>query len=81
MEFRSFFKKPNFQPAATASAYIEVAPTESSTHSTKLSCQIFGPMQKQTDFGLGASHSGESCTLKVGIDFADTLQADSLILE
>ena len=45
MELRAFFQKTNFQPEATASAYLEMT-SPADLSSTKLSCSIYGPMQK-----------------------------------
>lgn len=75
MELRAFFHKTNFLPQASASAYFEVtSPGDKS--STKLSCCIYGPMQR--DFGVV---SAEQCQIKVSIDFADSSMHDSLILQ
>ena len=77
MEFRSFFYKVNFQTNASASAYTETKNVQTDGGSTKVSCAVFGPMQKQQD---GTSTSNEGCSIKVNIDFADTTLSDSIIL-
>eukprot|EP00347_Sterkiella_histriomuscorum_P022038 403331903 len=90
MELRAFYQKTNFQPSATASAYLEVVsppivenPDQQlrGNISTKLSCVINGPMQKSNDFTQSNSGGQDACTIKVNIQFADSLQSDSLLLE
>lgn len=45
---------------------------------TKLSCAIYGPMQRQSD----ASGAGvEVCAIKVTIEFADIMRNDQVLLE
>ncbi|CDW85852.1 UNKNOWN [Stylonychia lemnae] len=75
MEFRAFYQRSQFQTSATGSAYLEVLSAE---RSTKISCTIHGPMQKQQD--ITQSLSSEQCTIKVNLEFADSLISDSLIL-
>jgi hypothetical protein len=84
MEFRQFFSKVGVQPGATASSYIETQQTTTSrvdgdiARATKLSCAIYGPMQRQNDVsGAGV----ESCAIKVIIEFADIMRSDQILME
>ena len=85
MEFRTFFTKVGVQPNATASIYMETVQSTKTaktaieeTRATKLTCSIYGPMQKQND----ASGAGqEQCAIKVTIEFADILRSDQILLE
>ena len=45
---------------------------------TKLSCSVYGPMQKQND---ASSQSNEACTIKVSLEFADSMRGDQILLE
>lgn len=87
MEFREFFSKIGVQPGATSSAYLETQTTttltggkqeETVVRATKMTCAIYGPMQKQSD----ASGAGvEACSIKVAIDFADIMRSDQILIE
>lgn len=72
VEIRPFFTKHSHNQSASASAYYETHPSsQDDKHGTKLSVQLFGPMQLQSQANTVQS---EGCQLKVTIEFADENQ-------
>ena len=73
VEIRQFFTKHSHNQQATASAYYETQAlaTDDTQNGTKLSVQLFGPMQLQATQNTVQS---EGCQIKVQIEFADENQ-------